>query len=64
MERFTQESVKRTMKEEEAGGRRQKYLVVINPVSRGGKAIKEGLWLLKQMGRRDRERDPQRHDVF
>ncbi|MBK5092730.1 MAG: acylglycerol kinase family protein [Actinobacteria bacterium] len=51
MERFTQESVKRPMKEEEAEGRRQKYLVVINPVSRGGKAIKEGLWLLKQMGR-------------
>jgi diacylglycerol kinase (ATP) len=52
MERYTQESFRKQPPEiEEESGKRQKYLVVINPVSRGGNALKEGTWLLKQLGR-------------
>lgn len=52
MERYTRESLRRPPgRAGEAPGRRQSYLVVINPVSRGGKALKEGTWLLKQLGR-------------
>lgn len=52
MERYTQESFRKAPEgAEEALGRRQKYLVVINPVSRGGKAMREGTWLLKQLSR-------------
>lgn len=42
-----------------APGRRQKYLVIINPVSRGGKARREGSWLLKQLNRLSVQ-----HDAF
>jgi len=34
-----------------AAGRQQKYLVVVNPISRGGKAVQEGIWLVKHLGR-------------
>jgi len=52
-ERYTQESFKRPPASEtgDESVRRQKYLVVINPVSRGGNALKEGTWLLRQLGR-------------
>lgn len=52
MERYTQDSFRKPPDlAREAPGRRQRYLVVINPVSRGGHAMKEGAWLLKQLGR-------------
>lgn len=58
MERFSIQSFtqKRQERQEdkklsELTGRDQKYLVVVNPVSRGGKALKEGVWLLKHLGR-------------
>ncbi|MCG2794805.1 MAG: hypothetical protein L6427_02855 [Actinomycetia bacterium] len=52
MERFTRESFREgKWGPEEEAGRRQRYLVVVNPVSRGGKALKEGIWLLKHLGR-------------
>lgn len=52
MERFTQASVR----EKEARAERltalgQSYLVICNPVSRGGKAMKECVWLLKHLKR-------------
>lgn len=51
MERFTLESFRkiRPSRKGEPPGLKHKYLVVINPVSRGGKAKHEGAWLLKQM---------------
>lgn len=52
MERFTQDSFRRGKEtREELPGINQKYLVIINPVSRGGKALDEGMWLLKQLRR-------------
>jgi len=60
VERFTQESFKEKGEEpEKEAGRWQRYLVVVNPVSRGGKALKEGVWLLKHLGRLGI-----RHDAF
>lgn len=52
IERFTLESFKKPLEGfERATGKQQRYLVVVNPVSRGGKAVKEGSWLLKQLSR-------------
>jgi diacylglycerol kinase (ATP) len=34
-----------------APGRGQKYLIVVNPVSRGGRATKEGAWLTRRLVR-------------
>jgi len=52
LERFTQASFK---KEIEGLGdltaRHQTYLVICNPVSRGGKALREAVWLLKHLKR-------------
>ena len=60
MERFTQESFREEAETPgQAAGRRQKYLVVVNPVSRGHKALKEGVWLLKHLRRLGIE-----HDAF
>lgn len=59
-ERFTQLSFRKPPAGLEAApGRRQKYLVIINPVSRGGKARHEGAWLLRQLRRLG-----VRHDAF
>lgn len=58
-ERFTQSSFREYPPGLEKPGRRQKYLVIINPVSRGGKARREGAWLLKRLGRLGVE-----HDAF
>jgi len=50
MERFTLQSFRKPRERIEiASGRRQRYLVVVNPVSRGGKALREGTWLLKNL---------------
>ncbi len=50
IERFTQASFRKLPKSlEKAPGRAQKYLVIINPVSRGGKARRESSWLLKHL---------------
>lgn len=52
MERFTQDSFRpETFGPEEVAGKDQRYLVVVNPVSRGGKALREGIWLLKHLKR-------------
>ncbi|MHB8893650.1 MAG: diacylglycerol/lipid kinase family protein [Candidatus Geothermincolia bacterium] len=52
MERFTQASFKKgTEGLGELTGRHQTYLVICNPVSRGGKALKEAVWLLKHLSR-------------
>lgn len=52
MERFTLESLRGPRPERGEGpAYRQKYLVVVNPVSRGGKALREGTWLIKQFRR-------------
>jgi len=52
MERFTRQGFReKAIKPEGETGRHQSYLVVVNPVSRGGKAVKEGVWLLKHLGR-------------
>ncbi len=53
MERFTLQSFKklREGRKPRPVGVQQKYLVVINPVSRGGSATREGNWLIEQMGR-------------
>jgi diacylglycerol kinase (ATP) len=52
LERYTQATFK---KEAEQFGdmraRGQKYLVICNPVSRGNKAMKEAVWLLKNLSR-------------
>lgn len=51
-QRFTQESFRRQPPAlEESPGMRQKYLVVVNPVSRGGRARREGEFLLRQLRR-------------
>lgn len=50
IERFTQASFRKLPEcLETAPGRAQKYLVLINPVSRGGKARSEGSWLLRHL---------------
>lgn len=52
MERFTRETFKENGEgPQKEAGRRQRYLVVVNPISRGGKALKEGVWLLKHLSR-------------
>ncbi len=51
-ERYTQESFRKPQGgPDRAPGIAQEYLIVVNPVSRGGKARKEGEWLLKQLRR-------------
>jgi len=52
LERFTQASVKEKVEQlGELTARNQTYLVICNPVSRGGKALKEAVWLLKNLKR-------------
>lgn len=53
MERFTLDSFRKKRFERVGGppGLNDKYLVIINPISRGGKAKGEGSWLLREMGR-------------
>ena len=52
MQRYTQASFKKEIEElGEFTARNQSYLVICNPVSRGGKAMKEAVWLLKNMSR-------------
>ena len=51
-ERITQASVKKEIEGLiELSARHQSYLIVCNPVSRGGKALKEAVWLLKHLSR-------------
>jgi diacylglycerol kinase (ATP) len=51
-QRFTQASFREDLHElEKATGKHQRYLVVVNPVSRGGKAMREGVWLVKHLSR-------------
>ncbi len=51
-ERFSQASFRKLPERlESAPGREQKYLIVVNPVSRGGRATKEGAWLIKRLVR-------------
>ncbi|MDD5749037.1 MAG: YegS/Rv2252/BmrU family lipid kinase [Actinomycetota bacterium] len=60
MERFSMQSFRKPdMKLELATGRSQRYLVVINPVSRGGKAVKEGTWLINNLRKLN-----VKHDAF
>lgn len=52
MERITQASVRKEIEDlGELTARHQSYLVICNPVSRGGKAMKEAVWLLKHLSR-------------
>lgn len=52
MERYTIDNFRKTRAGKGAPtGRSQRYLVVVNPVSRGGDALKEGVWLLKHLKR-------------
>ncbi len=52
MERYTQANFKVDMaKPADLTGLNQTYLVICNPVSRGGKAMKEAIWLLKHLSR-------------
>lgn len=52
MQRYTQANVRaETEKSGELTARNQAYLVICNPVSRGGKALKEAVWLLKNLKR-------------
>ncbi|MFH1150463.1 MAG: YegS/Rv2252/BmrU family lipid kinase [Actinomycetota bacterium] len=52
LQRFTQASFREDLHElEKATGKHQRYLVVVNPVSRGGKAMREGVWLVKHLSR-------------
>lgn len=51
-ERITQASVKKEIEDlGDLSARHQSYLIVCNPVSRGGKALKEAVWLLKHLSR-------------
>jgi diacylglycerol kinase (ATP) len=52
VERFTQASFRKLPEGlESAPGLGQKYLIVVNPVSRGGRATKEGAWLIRRLAR-------------
>jgi diacylglycerol kinase (ATP) len=53
VERFTLDSFRKKRFERIGGppGLNHRYLVIINPISRGGKAKREGNWLLREMGR-------------
>jgi diacylglycerol kinase (ATP) len=52
VERFTQASFRKLPEGlESAPGLGQKYLIVVNPVSRGGRATKEGAWLIRRLVR-------------
>lgn len=52
MERFTQASLRsEPVRPAELSGLNQTYLVICNPVSRGGKAMNEAVWLLKHLRR-------------
>ena len=52
MERFTQASFKKEGSQlGEPVALAQTYLVICNPVSRGGRALKEAIWLLKRLSR-------------
>ncbi len=52
MERFTQASFQQAAEElGDLTARNQSYLVICNPVSRGGNALKEAVWLLKHLSR-------------
>ncbi|MDD5448361.1 MAG: diacylglycerol kinase family protein [Actinomycetota bacterium] len=52
MERFTRESFEGEPSElRRYEARKQKYLVVVNPGAGGGKALQDGIWLLKSLNR-------------
>jgi hypothetical protein len=52
LERFTQADFKKEPIElGELSALNQTYLVICNPVSRGGRAMKEAVWLLKHLSR-------------
>ena len=48
-ERYTQRSVRGESTKRERERKDERFLIVINPVSRGGNALKEGMWLLKEL---------------
>ncbi len=49
VERYTHESIRAQIEKREEKRPGERFLVIINPVSRGGKALKEGMWLLKEL---------------